>query len=143
MGAILNRQLIVRICLAASLIWVNAAQHSAWAANFVVEDAGEYGYRAGISEDARRAGQVAPEIVMFRYMGKKGERHSIRVQRPGPAVMYNEWTCTLPCRFPRHRIVVDGAEVSSTVSENVPGSLGSAVWEDVAAGALKPYPPRR
>lgn len=127
--------------LAALLLAANmASAQDVGAHNFQVQDGLQYGYKAAISETARASGQVAPQILMFRFAGERDGKFQVHTVE-GNAVTALE--CTKPCKVVKTIAFIDAnylrqsTQVSHMAYE--PGTIAYAVFEDALNGRLRPY----
>lgn len=98
--------------------------------NYSLKEGQDYGYKSGISEEDQKAGKVASEIIMFRYLGVKKDLHVIQmIDNDGSPL--TKISCMNPCEFMKF----DSGE---RVEYNA-DSLGGAVMHDALSGELEVY----
>jgi hypothetical protein len=109
----------------------NAAAAAAAAAepqhNWISHENGEYGYAVGISDDARKSGQAAEQVTMYRYLGFTNGIYTVTA--PGMLA-----TCGSPCNV----ITVTNGYATEHIAYN-PGSVIGAAFEDAINGQLEPW----
>lgn len=95
--------------------------------NYDARDGLIYSYFAAISEDDRKAGKAAGDVVSFAYMGKKNGKHVLaRVDSDGSILGYS--SCAKPCAVITKS---DGSQVTYNES-----SIIGAAFADALAGRL-------
>lgn len=108
--------------------------------NYQAVDGVEYSYVAGISDEARKAGQAAASVINFRYAGERDGKHQVHTT-DGATVTAME--CARPCEVIKLMSFMDADYLRNTVKVerivNQPGSLANAVFSDVLAGKLHQY----
>lgn len=63
---------------------------------YAINDGNKYGYVAAVSEDERKRGTVAGDVVLFSYRGRDGETYKIDEVSASGAVVA-DYECTQPC----------------------------------------------
>lgn len=105
--------------------------------NYVMRDKAEYGYVAELSDMQRQAGQVANQVVTFRYLGSRDGKSQL-MNVSGDMVVVME--CENPCRFIKVMSFVDADYLRDTIHverlQNAPGLIASAAFSDAFAGHL-------
>lgn len=108
--------------------------------NYVMQDGMKYGYPAAISEQARQAGQVAEQLVMALYAGKRDGKHQIHIL-DGTVVTALE--CAEPCQYLKVMAYMDNPYMAPQVKVETlafnPSAVGSLMMEDALRGKLKQY----
>ena len=87
-----------------------------------------YYYAAGVSDEERKQGKRAPDLLGFRYLGRN-ENGSDMVERIDKGVVISQSECARPCR------VIHRSDGSTTGFDE--GSIIGGVFADIAAGKLK------
>lgn len=106
--------------------------------NYSMKDGYEYGYEQAVSADAENAGQVATELLMFKYAGKKDGMHQVYVKNN--AYMTSIIECAEPCEFMKIIQHIKGSSTANTQRlRAVPGSVGYGVIEDAINGKLEQF----
>lgn len=103
--------------------------------NYDVREGHIYSYVAAVSEDERKAGKAAGNVVSFAYLGMRGDKHVlVRVLPDGST--RGEAYCGEPCRIISYP---DGGQIAFTES-----SIIGAAFADALAGRLEiaSYAPR-
>lgn len=98
-----------------------------------MKDGLEYGYVVGLSDDDRRAGKVAPDLAMYRYLGRKGDTYQVML-RDGEVRMVME--CTKPCDYGKVHTFVGTRYLRKEVMKLEPVAIVSSVFRDAMNGQL-------
>lgn len=101
---------------------------------YVVEEDGQYGYEAGISEDDQKAGKVAADITMVRYMGVIKGYHTLQSVKNGVTTTLR---CKEPCDFAKVNNSMGNVSADPETMRLAAGSLGWAMTRDALSGQLK------
>lgn len=101
---------------------------------YSMKDGLEYGYEVGISEDARKAGQAAASLAMYRYLGRKGDTYQVML-RDGEMRMVFE--CTKPCDFGKIHTFAGTQYLRKDVLKLTPDAIVAAVVDDAISGQLE------
>ena len=108
--------------------------------NYIVKDGMKYGYPAAISENDKKAGQVAEKMVMAMYAGERGGKHQVHIL-DGTTVTAIE--CSSPCSYIKTMTYIDNPYLKNTINtEHInasPKSLGFMIMQDAMSGALRQY----
>jgi hypothetical protein len=108
--------------------------------NYVMKDGMKYGYPAAISEDARRAGQVAENLIMAMFAGEKNGRFQAHII---DGLTISALECERPCEYLKVMTYVDIDGIPPQVRvEHIaaaPGSIGRMIMEDAINGELRQY----
>jgi hypothetical protein len=103
--------------------------------NYAEEKSGTYYYVGGVSDNDKAEGKAAGDVMAFRYLGKnaEGEHKVLFVDDDGSALITA--TCPDQCRI-----------ISASTGDKYPydpqAMIGS-VFEDVLAGRLEVYKPKK
>ena len=91
-----------------------------------------YGYVAAVSEDAQKRGQVAGDVVMFRYAGFSGGQFHLE-QLNAQKEVIGSATCAKPC-------VAIKSDIEGHVERIAynPDSIIGAAFDDAMNGQLRP-----
>jgi len=104
--------------------------------NYDFREGSAYGYVAGLSEEERRTGRAAGDVLMFRYRGMQNGRHVVEQLTPdGRSAGMS--SCADPCHAIRSG---SGSNVHLTAYN--PASIIGSVFEDAIAGRLVVAPTR-
>ncbi|MCQ9375179.1 hypothetical protein NMQ14_13045 [Methyloversatilis sp. XJ19-13] len=108
--------------------------------NYVMKDGMKYGYPAAISEDARRAGQVAEQLIMAMYAGERDGRLQAHII---DGISVTALECERPCEYLKVMSYVDIDGIPPQVKvEHIaaaPGSIGRLIMDDAVNGFLRQY----
>lgn len=98
--------------------------------NYDDEEAGTYFYVAAVSEEDRKKGKVAGDVVGFQYIGKNDKNQNMirSISEDGSTI--SKAYCSDPCRIIRYS---DGERVAFN-----PESIIGAAFQDVMNGFLRP-----
>ena len=133
----MRKALIAAIALAAS---TGALPQTSAPHNYEAREGMDYAYSAALSSDARAAGQLAPQVMMFRYAGERDGRHQVHSR---DAVSFVALECAKPCQVVKVMTFIDQDLLRKTVAvqrfKYEQGSLAHAVFEDVFNGQLHQY----
>lgn len=103
---------------------------------YSLEDAGEYGYEQGISEDDRKSGTATKPVVMVRYIGAKAGTYTVQFK---DGQIRQITSCKSPCEFVKSKTYYEGTLLKTETMPNNQGSIIWAVMEDAQAGMLHTY----
>lgn len=108
--------------------------------NYVMQDGMKYGYPAAISEDARKAGQVAEQLIMVLYAGEREGKHQAHIM---DGVTVSAMECASPCDYVKIMTYIDNAYLRNQVKVEhmavAPNSVARFVMDDAISGKLKQY----
>jgi hypothetical protein len=107
---------------------------------FSLQDGLEYGYEQAVSSDAQNKGQVASNIMMFKFLG----------ERDGTMQFYSRdgnysgvLQCERPCEFVKQMFFYNGQLQRKEHIRAVEGSIAWALTRDAMNGYLKKYSKER
>lgn len=103
--------------------------------NYSLKEGTEYGYDAGISNDAGNSGQVANKIIMIRFAGERAGKLQAFMQEKS---VHTVMECERPCEIVKIMAFYQGEHVKTERIRANGGSLARIVMEDAMSGALKP-----
>lgn len=103
---------------------------------YSMNDGMQYGYEMGISDDARRAGQVAPSLIMAYYAGHKDNRYQAHMI-DGLSVSSVE--CESPCKYLKVMTFYDNDLINVEHVVAAYGSIGYMIMQDAMHGKLRQY----
>lgn len=103
---------------------------------YSMRDGLEYGYEQGISTDAANSGQVAPKLIMIKFLG---ERHGVVQFHFKEGAYHAVVQCERPCEFVKQMIFYDGELVKKEHMRAAPGSIAAAVTSDALNGHLEKF----
>lgn len=108
--------------------------------NFVMRDGMKYGYPAAISEEARKAGQVAETLVMVLYAGEKDGKQQVHII---DGVSVSAFECESPCQHIKVMSYIDNPYLKNQIKVEYiatrPDSLGYLMMQDALRGKLDQY----
>jgi len=100
---------------------------------YAIKDGLEYGYEVGLSENDKKAGQVAAKIAMYRYLGRKDDTYQVML-RDGEVRMVFE--CAKPCTFGKVHTFVGNRYMGKEVLKLSPEAILTGVMRDAMSGEL-------
>ena len=103
---------------------------------YAMEEDGEYGYESGISENEKKAGQVAAEITMVRYRGIIKGYYILTSTKNGVTTTLS---CKDQCEFAKLSNSAGGVTSDPETIRLAVGSLGWAMAQDAIHGQLMVY----
>lgn len=107
---------------------------------YEMQDGMKYGYKSALSDNDRKAGQVAEKLVMALYAGQRNGKHQAHI-RDGLTVTAIE--CAAPCEYLKVMTYVDNPYLDDQVKVETivanPQTLGYLIMQDAIRGKLKPY----
>jgi hypothetical protein len=95
----------------------------------------EYGYEKALSENDRQSGRAAPEVLMIRYHGAKGNVYQLSSVDSGTRIVIE---CESPCEFFKQTIWSNSTKIGTERARLTEGSLAWAIIKDVQNGFLEP-----
>jgi hypothetical protein len=101
--------------------------------NYEFREGSAYGYVAALSEDDRRAGRAAGEVLMYRYRGVQNGRYVLELVGAGGGVIGRS-ECANPC----NAIILHEGGTVRRLAYHPTSIIGSAM-EDAIAGRLEVY----
>lgn len=108
--------------------------------NYVMQDGMQYGYPAAISEDQRKAGQVAQQIVMIYYAGERDGKLQAHILNGGTVTALE---CERPCNYLKTMTYIDSDYLRDKIHVErmvmAATSLGAQIMQDAMHGKLKQY----
>lgn len=108
--------------------------------NYTVADGREYGYPRAVSENEQNAGQVAGEIMMFRYAGERNGKHQVLMSQ---GMLIAAFECANPCQVIKVMTIMDNPALAGQVSierlQYNPSSVAGAAIEDAINGRLEQF----
>lgn len=96
--------------------------------NYDLREGSNYAYIAAISEDQRKAGKAAGDVLMFRYLGKANGLHTVALLNDAGTVVDTS-VCAEPCVIIKHQ---NGSRTAYN-----PNAVLGAVFEDAINGHLE------
>lgn len=103
---------------------------------YVLEDAGEYGYESALSATERQNGEMAGKIIMVRLLPHPdGAYRFYRHENLYESLV----TCKEPCEFVKIENSFNGYSNAPEIKRVVTGTLIWAMLQDARAGFLKVY----
>lgn len=108
--------------------------------NYAMQDGMQYGYQSLISEEDRKAGQVAAKLVMAYYAGEREGKYQAHIM---DGTMVSAIECAKPCEFLKVMTYADADYLRDTIKVDrmaaAPGSIGMLIMQDAMNGKLKQY----
>lgn len=101
-----------------------------------MQDGLEYGYEQAVSVDDKNKGQVASKILMFKYLGERGDVMQLHNRQGDVHIIFE---CQRPCEFIKQMIFINGTMQRKEHLRAIEGSIAWAVTQDAMNGYLKPY----
>lgn len=117
----------------AALSFVATAQDH----NYVSRDGMEYLYPSALTPEQRQAGQVGEQILAYSYLGSRDGKHQVMMNEGS---VYAVLECNIPCVYVKAMTFVENDPSGQILVQRfsaAPGSVVSAVMEDVAGGHLE------
>jgi hypothetical protein len=99
----------------------------------------EYGYESEVSENEKKAGQAAGDVLMFRYLGEKDGVYTIRAESDSEVANYS---CANPCELIKE-VMRDPLGVHSFRRPYAPNSVVGGALADAFSGELEVYRPTK
>lgn len=96
--------------------------------NYDERDGVLYSYVAAVSEDDRKTGRAAGNVVTFAYLGEQNGKHTLANVRPDGSIAMTS-TCNKPCRVITY---ADGQRIGYNEA-----SIIGAAFADALSGKLK------
>lgn len=90
---------------------------------YSLEDAGEYGYEQGLSEDDIKSGTATKPLIMVRYLGNVDGTYSVQSNEGAVRLVSS---CEAPCDFVKSRAYLGDTLVKTMT---IPNAEGSILWE--------------
>lgn len=115
----------------------NKVDYAAPSHNYVLEEDGEYGYEAALSQDDRNAGHAAKGLKMLRYLGQREDGTYTAVMVSG--AFRTTLSCKDPCAFIKQSITFNGESMGKPETFRAGNNLATAVLDDAVSGELKVY----
>ncbi len=98
---------------------------------YTAKEGEDYGYVAAVSDDDRKAGQTAGDVIMYRYLGQSDGVYTLAMTDKPDALIQ----CTNPCQMVK--VTLDGAVIKRTAFTD-DSVIGSA-FHDAFDGQLAVY----
>jgi len=93
-----------------------------------LKDGSDYAYIAGVSEEERKAGKAAGDVLMFRYLGKQDGLHTLAMLSDSGKII-GKSACAEPCVIIKNN---DGSRTAYT-----PESVIGSAFQDALNGYLE------
>lgn len=101
--------------------------------HYALREGTAYGYEPALTDDDRRQGVAAKDLVMFRYAGERAGVHQVI---SGTRDVTLAFTCAMPCDYVTLRAYDRGVLAQTSRMAAQPGMLARQALEDAAAGLL-------
>lgn len=101
---------------------------------YAIKDGHEYGYEQGISENDRQQGQAAVKLLMFSYLGRKGDTYQVMLKSDSVRTVAE---CAKPCEFAKVYTFVGDRFMGKEMMKLTPEVIVSAVFFDAMSGQLE------
>lgn len=102
-------------------------------AKYDLKEGNDYAYITAVSEEDAKAGKVAGDVLMFRYLGKEDGVHKVARLSDDGQILFTD-TCAEPC-------VIIKMEGGKRIAYN-PNSVIGSVFQDAINGYLDVSPAR-
>lgn len=100
---------------------------------YAIKDGQEYGYEQGISESDRQNGQAAVKLMMFSYLGHKGDLYQVMLKNGNVRTVAE---CAKPCDFAKVYTFVGDRFANKEMLKLTPTAIVSSVFADAMTGQL-------
>ena len=102
---------------------------------YAVKDGNEYGYEKGLSDADRQQGKAAASLMMFSYLGRKGDTYQVMMQMDNVRSIAE---CTKPCEFAKIYTFVGNQFSAKEMLKLTPVAIVSSVFADAMNNQLDP-----
>lgn len=103
---------------------------------YSIQDGREYGYEQAISENARKQGAAAAPLMMFGYLGRKGDTYQVILKRNNVRTIAE---CSKPCEFAKVYTFVGDRFMGKEMLKLTPEAIVSSVFSDAMSGQLNQF----
>jgi hypothetical protein len=107
---------------------------------YEIRDGMKYGYSAAVSDDQKRAGQVASAVMMFSYAGQRDGKHQLHTT---DGTVFTAIECSDPCDVMKVMTFVDKDYLRQNIKveylKNTVGSVANFALSDAFKGYLNQY----
>lgn len=100
---------------------------------YAIKDGNEYGYEKAISEEDRKKGQVAADVLMFNYLGEKDGAYQVMLKEGDQRTVAE---CTAPCEFTKIYTFSGTQFIQKKMMKLTPETILSSVLHDAMNGKL-------
>lgn len=100
---------------------------------YSLKDGKEYGYEQAVSEEARRQGQGTTSLLMFSYLGRKGDAYQVMLKDGNMRTIAE---CSRPCEFSKVYTFVGDRFIKKETMRVTPEIVVAAVLADAMNGQL-------
>lgn len=100
---------------------------------YAIKDGQEYGYEQGISESDRKNGQAAVKLMMFNYLGRKGDVYQVMLKNGNVRTVAE---CAKPCDFAKVYTFIGDRFSDKEMLKLTPTAIVSSVFADAMTGQL-------
>lgn len=102
---------------------------------YTVKDGSEYGYEQAISEADRQQGKAAASLMMFSYLGRKGDTYQVMLKVDEVRTIAE---CTKPCEFAKIYTFVGNQFANKEMLKLAPTAIVTTVFADAINNQLDP-----
>lgn len=102
--------------------------------HYVLREDTAYGYEPALTDDDRRQGVAAKDLVMFRYAGERAGVHQVISGTRDVTLVF---MCSMPCDYVTLRAYARGELAQTSRLAAQPDMLARQALEDAAAGHLE------
>jgi hypothetical protein len=103
---------------------------------YSLKDGLEYGYERQLSENERKQGQGATEIVMVRYFGERDGNFQFGIKESGVDAVFQ---CQNPCEFTKVMTFLNGRHLRTERGRFPPETIAGHVMQDIFNKHLERY----
>ncbi len=107
---------------------------------YEMRDGMKYGYTTVVSEESRRAGQVANAVLMFSYAGERDGKHQLHTTDGN---VFTALECSNPCELMKAMTFIDKDYLRQNIKveylKNTVGSVANLAISDALDGYLNQY----
>lgn len=104
--------------------------------NYAMKDGYQYGYARAISEEEASNGQVAEQLMMFKFTGSRDGKFQIFTETDG---VISTLECENPCEFMKAMVFYQGRHIKTERFRAAEGSVGALALTDAINGKLDQF----
>jgi len=104
--------------------------------NYAMKDGNQYGYARAISAEEANNGQVAEQLMMFKFSGSRDGTFQVFTETDGPI---STLECEKPCEFMKAMVFYQGKHIKTERFRAAEGSIGALALSDAINGKLEQY----
>jgi len=102
---------------------------------YAIKDGQEYAYEKAISEADKQQGKVAASLMMFSYLGRKGDTYQVMVKVDNVRSIAE---CTKPCEFAKIYTFIGNQFSNKEILKLAPTAIVTTVFADAMNNQLDP-----